>query len=137
VVRWQCIVNITGPRYAPYSHFRVGAAILSNDGKTIFSGCNVENSSYGLTVCAERVAVFSAAAAGHLSFLAIVVTSDVTDSFTYPCGACRQVLSEFGAGNLDVYCLQPNGRVSRTTLRDLIPFAFSKAELDRGTGMAP
>jgi cytidine deaminase len=83
------------------------------------------------------VAVFTAAAAGHLSFLAILVTSDVSDTFPYPCGACRQVLSEFGAGNLDVYCLQPNGKVSRSTLKDLIPFAFSKAELDRGTGRAP
>lgn len=118
--------------YAPYSRFRVGCAILASDGKTTFSGCNVENSSYGLTLCAERVAICTAAAAGHRSFKALVVTSDVNNTFTYPCGACRQVMSEFGTGNFDVYCLQPNGRVSRTTVQDLIPWAFSKAQLDLG-----
>lgn len=122
-------------RYAPYSKFRVGASLLSADGTTTFSGCNVENSSYGLCVCAERCAVFSAVAAGHTSFKAMVVTTDVTDGFTYPCGACRQVLSEFGTGNFDVYCLQPNGRVARTTVHNLIPFAFSKADLANGAGL--
>eukprot|EP00173_Palmaria_palmata_P000929 Plantae.Rhodophyta-Palmaria_palmata.ctg14809.p1 GENE.Plantae.Rhodophyta-Palmaria_palmata.ctg14809~~Plantae.Rhodophyta-Palmaria_palmata.ctg14809.p1 ORF type:complete len:160 (-),score=26.89 Plantae.Rhodophyta-Palmaria_palmata.ctg14809:273-752(-) len=122
--------------YAQYSNFRVGAAILCADGETVISGCNVENSSYGLTICAERCAVFSAVAAGHTSFKAIVVTTDVTDSFTYPCGACRQVMSEFGTGNFDVFCLQPNGRVSRTTVQDLLPFAFSKDTLAMGVSKA-
>jgi cytidine deaminase len=132
-----CADKAKARAYAPYSNFRVGAALLSADGETTFSGCNVENSSYGLTICAERVAVFSAAAAGHTKFSAIVVTSDVEGKFTYPCGACRQVMSEFGVdGNFDVYCLQPNGRVSRTTLKDLLPFAFSKTELELGTGKA-
>lgn len=80
---------------------------MASDGITVFSGCNVENSSYGLTVCAERCAVFSAVAAGHTSFKAIVLTTDVIGSFTYPCGACRQVMSEFGSGTLAL-CVCPS-----------------------------
>lgn len=85
--------------YCPYSHFRVGAAVLA-DGK-IFRGCNVENASFGLTVCAERVAMFSAVAAGckHLTALAVTcLDAQATDGIAYhmPCGACRQVMAEFG-----------------------------------------
>lgn len=117
--------------YAPYSKFRVGAALLADNG-TIYSGANVENSSYGLTVCAERSTLFHAVSKGARSFQAIVVTTDISESFVYPCGACRQVMSEFG--NFDVYCLRPNGKVSRTTLADLIPFAFSPSDLSKGQG---
>lgn len=117
--------------YAPYSNFRVGAALLANNG-AVYSGCNVENSSYGLTVCAERTAVFNAVSEGARGFKAVVVTTDITDSFVYPCGACRQVMSEFG--NFDVYCLRPNGKIARTTLADLIPFAFSPRDLSKGRG---
>ncbi|PXF46137.1 Cytidine deaminase [Gracilariopsis chorda] len=119
--------------YAPYSKFRVGAALLSSDGM-IYPGANVENSSYGLTVCAERCAVFHAASCGARSFRAIVITTDISESTVYPCGACRQVMSEFG--NFDVYCLRANGQISRTTLNDLIPYAFSPSDLSKGQGMA-
>lgn len=115
--------------YAPYSKFRVGAALLDTNGK-IFPGTNVENSSYGMTVCAERTAVFRAVTEGSLSFRAIVVTTDISESVVYPCGACRQVMSEFG--NLDIYCLRPNGKVTRTTLEDLMPMAFSSTQLNQG-----
>lgn len=114
--------------YADYSKFRVGAALLAADG-SIFSGCNVENSSYGLTMCAERVAVFTAVAAGVTSFRAVVVTHDAKGTYVYPCGACRQVLSEFG--DMDVYCVSPDGKVARSRLSQLLPQAFSKAELDK------
>lgn len=80
--------------YAPYSQFFVGAAVIDNHGR-IFSGCNVENISYGLTICAERVAISSAIAAGATSLCAIVVVAD-TDTPVSPCGACRQVMAEFG-----------------------------------------
>src|SRR5207302_5050325 len=79
--------------YAPYSKFLVGAALLTARGE-IFSGCNVENISFGLTICAERAAVFSAVAAGHREFLQIVIVSDSEEAVS-PCGACRQVLAEF------------------------------------------
>lgn len=80
--------------YAPYSRFAVGAALLTTDGR-IFTGCNVENISYGLTICAERVAVGTAIAAGFHNFLGLAVVADTTTPVS-PCGACRQVLSEFG-----------------------------------------
>jgi cytidine deaminase len=80
--------------YAPYSHFAVGAALLTTDGR-IFTGCNVENISYGLTICAERVAVGTAIAAGYRNFVGLAVVADTTTPVS-PCGACRQVLSEFG-----------------------------------------
>ncbi|MDP8211153.1 MAG: cytidine deaminase, partial [Candidatus Stygibacter australis] len=79
--------------YSPYSGFKVGAAIMTESGE-IFTGCNVENSSYGLTVCAERIALFNAITAGYQKFSEIVIYTDTEKAF-YPCGACRQVLAEF------------------------------------------
>jgi len=112
--------------YAIYSNFRVGAAVLSSSG-VIYQGCNVENSSYGLTVCAERCAVFKAANNGERKLIAVVVTSDITDKFTYPCGACRQVLSEFSTRH--VYCLKPNGDLAYISLSELLPHAFGPDSL--------
>ena len=111
--------------YAPYSNFRVGAALESTDG-AVFLGCNVENASYGLTICAERAAVCAAVSAGATRFRRAVVVSDV-DPPAAPCGACRQVLAEFG---LD---LPIEGVGSRTTVRwklsDLLPAAFGPEQL--------
>ena len=111
--------------YAPYSHFRVGAALETSDG-TVFLGCNVENASYGLTICAERSAVFAAVSAGATRFRRAVVVSDV-DPPAAPCGACRQVLAEFG---LD---LPIDGVGSTATvhwrLSDLLPAAFGPEQL--------
>ncbi|KAG9274313.1 hypothetical protein AMEX_G11222 [Astyanax mexicanus] len=113
--------------YCPYSRFPVGAAILTSGG-TIITGCNVENASYGLTVCAERTAIQRAVAEGHRSFTAIAVTCDIKDSFVGPCGACRQVLMEFGT-EWDIYLTKPDGSYKKTSLRDLLPLAFTPAHL--------
>jgi cytidine deaminase len=111
--------------YAPYSNFRVGAALESQDG-AVFSGCNIENASYGLTICAERAAVCAAVSAGVTRFRRAVVVSDV-DPPAAPCGACRQVLAEFG---LD---LPIDGVGSRATVRwrlaELLPAAFGPEQL--------
>jgi cytidine deaminase len=104
--------------YAPYSQFRVGAALLAADGR-IFTGANVENPSYGLSMCAERVAVGAAAAAGVRSFIAIAVAGDSPGGFM-PCGACRQVLAEFSPDLLVIRC-RPDGSYEQRRMRDLMP----------------
>ena len=112
--------------YAPYSKFAVGAALLAADGR-IFVGCNVENLSFGLSNCAERVAVAVAVAAGAREFLAVVVVAD-TDVPVSPCGACRQVLSEFGVGRVMV---ANRGERLEFGLEELLPRA-SAGILNRG-----
>lgn len=102
--------------YSPYSRLTVGAALLARDGR-VFTGCNVENASYGLTICAERAAVFAAVAAGAREFDAIAIASE---SGLTPCGACRQVLAEF-APTLPVTIVDGHGATSRTTLDVLLP----------------
>lgn len=110
-----------GQAYAPYSHFTVGAAVLGADG-TMYTGCNVENSSYGLTVCAERNAIFHAVAAGCRDFQAIAITGD-SDDFTMPCGACRQVMLEFRIPYVIV--TKKDDLYHVYTLKDLLPHSFS------------
>ncbi len=111
--------------YAPYSDFAVGAALLARDGR-VFTGCNVENASYGLTVCAERVAVFKAVSEGYRDFVALAVVSETGAT---PCGACRQVLVEFDVEQVIV--ARPEGDYAVLTLRELMPQAFDKSQLDR------
>ena len=107
--------------HVPASGFRVGAAVLADDGR-LFTGCNVENTSYGLTVCAERNAVFHGVAEGAKGFeLCVVVTP--MDKPGYPCGACLQVLAEFGE-NMDVVLVGNTGITRRMRLADLLPFPF-------------
>ena len=112
--------------HCPYSRFTVGAALLTDDGE-IFSGCNVENASSGLTICAERVAVFKAVAAGRRSFQAIVVYTP-TSTPTAPCGACRQVLAEF-AQDLDVVSCCDGEEQIATSLAELLPYRFGPETL--------
>jgi cytidine deaminase len=106
---------------ATYSGFRVGAA-LETDAGVVITGCNVENASYGLTICAERVAVFKALSEGHRRFVRIAVVADTADP-TPPCGACRQILWEFG-GDLEVVLANLTGAGATHRLRDLLPFPF-------------
>jgi cytidine deaminase len=110
--------------YAPYSHYKVGAAILTDDGR-IFSGVNVENAAYGLANCAERTAVFSAITAGAERLLAVAVCTENAGS---PCGACRQVLVEFG-GDIPVFLSDAAGNVRQTTLYALLPDHFGPEHL--------
>ena len=110
--------------YAPYSKFAVGAALLAVSGR-VYTGCNVENASFGLTICAERVAVFKAACAGERDFVAIAV---VSSSGVSPCGACRQVLREFGA-NLRVILAGVDGARRETDLATLFPDSFGPEDL--------
>jgi cytidine deaminase len=111
--------------YAPYSNFRVGAALETIDG-TVFTGCNVENASYGLTICAERAAISAAVGAGARRFRRAVVVSDV-DPPAAPCGACRQVLAEFGL-DLPIDGVGPQRKVS-WQLAELLPAAFGPEQL--------
>jgi len=114
-------VEARGRAYAPYSGFAVGAALLSKGGR-VFTGCNVENASYGLTMCAERVALFRAAAEGGREFVAIAVACG--DSPCSPCGACRQALYEF-APNLRVIMADGEGKTwEAAQLGELLPAAF-------------
>ncbi len=114
--------------YAPYSGFAVGAALLT-EGESVVTGCNVENASYGLTVCAERTTVFIAAAAGHRTILAVAITAPRVATVT-PCGACRQVLNEFKPRDRDlVVILEGEDAPEIVPLADLLPRAFGPADL--------
>jgi cytidine deaminase len=111
--------------YAPYSNFRVGAALEASDG-AVFVGCNVENASYGLTICAERAALFAAVSAGVRRFRRAVVVSNV-DPPAAPCGACRQVLAEFGL-DLPIEGVGPE-RTVHWRLAELLPASFGPEQL--------
>jgi cytidine deaminase len=117
--------------YAPYSNFRVGAALMTEGGE-VFHGCNVENSSYSLTICAERNAVFQAVAKGKTKFRAIAITSDDA-GFITPCGACRQVLSEFNP-QLEIILTTSAGKKRITTLDKLFPVPPELKKLASRTG---
>jgi len=106
---------------AAYSHFKVGAALETVDG-TVITGCNIENATYGLTICAERVAMFKALSEGHRRFTRIAIVAD-TDAPTPPCGACRQILWEFG-GDLDIVLANLTSQTGRHRLQDLLPLPF-------------
>ena len=113
--------------YAPYSHFRVGAALECRDG-TVFTGCNIENAAYSPSICAERVAVSKAVSEGHRDFARIAIAAD-TDRFTSPCGVCRQVLWEF-APDLEVLLYNRRGKIQEMTLRQLLPYSFDSTALE-------
>jgi cytidine deaminase len=112
--------------YAPYSNFRVGAAIRTKHGR-VYTGCNIENSSYGLTICAERTAIFKAISEGERDFTAIAVASDDRD-FCPPCGACRQVLMDL-APRIDFVMINKKGQEKVVTLGELFPYPFGPDHL--------
>ncbi|HDK26873.1 MAG TPA: cytidine deaminase [Candidatus Atribacteria bacterium] len=112
--------------YTPYSKFKVGAAVLTTDGK-IFTGCNIENASFGLTVCAERVAILKAISEGSYKFEAMAIIGD-TKRPCSPCGACRQVISEFGE-DIKIAMSNLKGDVKIKKISELLPEAFNKNDL--------
>lgn len=120
----QAAIEAAKYAYAPYSEYHVGAAVQSKNG-TIFTGCNVENSGYGCTVCAERIAIFKAISEGERTFEAIAVATANAGS---PCGACRQVMREF-APTLTVIMADFEGNARVTTLADLLPDSFGPEHL--------
>ena len=113
--------------HAPYSTFKVGAALETADGQ-VFTGCNIENATYGLTICAERVAIFKAISEGHRAFTRIAVVADTTAP-TPPCGACRQILWEF-AGDIEVILANTMRETGRFKLRELFPHPFDSRLLN-------
>jgi cytidine deaminase len=114
--------------HAPYSHFRVGAALLTKSGK-VYTGCNIEISSYSLTLCAERTAIFKAVSEGARKFSAIAIISD-SPSFISPCGACRQVISDL-LGDVEVYMADARGRCVSLRSGELLPVPFDGAVLKK------
>jgi cytidine deaminase len=111
--------------YAPYSNFQVGAAVLTSNGE-IFAGCNIENASYGATVCAERVAIFKAVAAGHRDITELLVVGDTPQPLA-PCGICRQVMREFNIAT--IHLANCAGQIETMTLEQLLPCSFGPEAL--------
>lgn len=120
----QQSINAKSKAMPTYSNFHVGAALISKSGK-IYLGANIENSSYGLTMCAERTAVFTALIDGEREFEAIAIAGD-SEEYISPCGACRQVLVEMCGKGLQVFMVNNKGEFKQNTMDELIPFSFSK-----------
>lgn len=113
--------------YAPYSKFSVGAALLTKSGK-IFHGCNIENASFSMTNCAERTAIFKAVSEGETEFEAIAIIADTKNPVS-PCGACRQVMAEFCSPEMPVYLANLQGKIQKTTVKQLLPSAFNSEDM--------
>jgi len=122
----EAALNVRENAHAPFSKFKVGAALEDVAGR-VHTGCNVENATYGLTVCAERIAVFKAISEGAREFRRIAVAAD-TDVLTPPCGACRQILWEF-CGDIEIILANPRGKTETLYLRDLFPRPFDASFL--------
>lgn len=115
--------------YAPYSKFKVGAAVLTEDGK-IYIGCNIENASYGATNCAERTAIYKAVSEGHTTIKAIAIVG-VENDYTYPCGICRQVIAEFASEDIEIVLGKNENEYIVKTLNEILPGAFTKKDLEK------
>ena len=114
--------------YCPYSNFKVGAAVLFED-NNIYSGCNIENASFGATICAERTAIFKGVSKGLRKIKALAVFGD-TDDYTYPCGICRQVISEFAESqDIKIFIVKNENDYIETTLEKILPGSFTKKDL--------
>ena len=123
-------IEATKLSYSPYSNFRVGAAILMKDGNVIM-GANIENASYGLTMCAERNTVFKTILSGYKveDMVAMALCADA-DEVPYPCGACRQVLSELFPLDAPIFVHNTRGKILETSVKELLPYIFNKENLD-------
>lgn len=116
-------IEVSEKAYVPYSHFPVGAAILTKDGR-VFTGCNVENASFGLTNCAERTAIFKAVSEGYTDFAEIAIFGK-TEQPISPCGACRQVMVEFFERDAKVTLVAKDGQTVEMTVAELLPYSFT------------
>lgn len=126
----QKAIEVREKAYAPYSNFKVGAAVLMEDGK-IFTGCNVENASFGATNCAERTAIFTAVAEGYNVIKAVAVIGD-PEGYTYPCGICRQVIVEFAEGSqIPIIIIKNKDEYIVKTLEEILPGSFTKKDLNK------
>lgn len=123
----QAALDAVQKAYAPYSKFGVGAAVLTADGN-IYTGANIENSSYGATVCAERVAMFRAVHQGEKKIQALAVAI-ADDALPKPCGICRQVMAEFATDDFTLYLVRHDGTYETKTLAETLPFAFTPKDL--------
>lgn len=124
----QAAIDALEYAYAPYSKFKVGAALITASGK-IFTGCNVEVSSFGLTICAERVAIFKAISEGERDFTSIAIVAE-TEAYCPPCGACRQVIADFSP-KMEIILINKNGQIKTTSIQELLPEAFSDSFLKK------
>lgn len=115
--------------YVPYSNFKVGAAILTED-NNIYTGCNIENASYGATNCAERTAIFKAISEGHKQIKAIAIVG-VENEYTYPCGICRQVIAEFASKDIKIIIAKNKNEYIVKELEEVLPGAFTKGDLGK------
>ncbi len=115
--------------YVPYSNFKVGAAILTED-NNIYTGCNIENASYGATNCAERTAIFKAISEGHKQIKAIAIVG-VENEYTYPCGICRQVIAEFASEDIKIIIAKNKNEYIVKELEEVLPGAFTKGDLGK------
>ena len=126
----KAAIEAKGHAYAPYSNFRVGAALLTKGGK-VYQGCNIENAAYSPTNCAERTAFFKAVYEGEREFEAIAINGD-GDDYLFPCGVCRQVMAEFcDPDTFLIYVSKKNGAYQKYTLAELFPGAFTKDDIDK------
>jgi len=120
-------IEARGKAYVPYSKFKVGAAIEMEDG-SVFTGCNIENASYGATNCAERTAIFKAVSEGHTIMKKIAIVGDMS-TYTAPCGICRQVIAEFAAKDIEIVLIKNQDEYLVKTLEEILPGAFTKEDL--------
>uniref|UniRef100_A0A672NN37 Cytidine deaminase n=1 Tax=Sinocyclocheilus grahami TaxID=75366 RepID=A0A672NN37_SINGR len=128
---WSHQMKAKEQAYCPYSKFRVGAAVLAIYSTVFLTGCNVENTSYPLGLCAEMTAISKAVSEGYISFKAIAIASDLEDCFISPCGACRQFMREFGS-QWDVYMSKSDGSYKLMTVEELLPCSFGPDDLRKG-----
>lgn len=122
-------IKVREKAYCPYSNFKVGAAVLFEDGN-IYTGCNIENASFGATNCAERTAIFNGVSNGNRVIKEIALIGD-TNSYTYPCGICRQVITEFAENkNIKIYIVKNENDFIEKTLEEIMPGSFTKRDLE-------
>ncbi|MCF3941607.1 cytidine deaminase [Oceanobacillus alkalisoli] len=124
----QQAINIRETAYVPYSKFAVGAALRTKSGK-VYTGCNIENAAYPVSLCAERVAIFKAISEGETEFEEMAVAAD-TNRPVPPCGSCRQVMSEFFSQDMEIHLTNLNQDIKTFTMEKLLPFSFTPTDLD-------